>query len=160
MNPLGAIFSILGLVWGASKIMDAAFPEEQPQKIKKKVFISFDFDNDQHLKNFLLGQAKNSKSFFSFSDKSFNRHVNGDWKKVARNKIRKSDLILFMCGEKTHTATGVTAELEIAKELGKPCYFLKGYKDKRCTLPKGASEWSTDVTDWTWKNIETILRNT
>lgn len=35
---------------------------------KKKVFISFDFDNDLKLKNLLAGQAKLSDSPFEISD--------------------------------------------------------------------------------------------
>ena len=37
---------------------------------KKKVFISFDFDNDKTLKEFIVGQAKNSDSPFEMSDHS------------------------------------------------------------------------------------------
>ena len=35
---------------------------------KKKVFISFDFDNDLSLKNLLVGQAQLSDSPFEISD--------------------------------------------------------------------------------------------
>ena len=153
-----AVVGIVGAVWGIGKIVDAIFPDDQPKELKKKIFISFDFDNDQPLKHFLVGQSKNKTSSFTFSNNSFNKHVNGNWKAAARKKISESDLVLFMCGEKTHTAKGVAVELEIAKELGKPCFFLKGYKVKTCTLPKGASEWFTDITDWTWDNIESILK--
>lgn len=152
------VLGIAGIAWIASEVLSAIFPDDPPKEVKKKVFISFDFDNDQHLKHFLVGQAKNKKSTFTFSNKSFNKHVNGNWKAAARKKISESDLVFFMCGEKTHTAKGVAVELAIAKELGKPCFFLKGYKDKECTLPEGASEWFTDVTDWTWENIESILK--
>lgn len=155
---IAPVLGFVGIVWVVSEALDAIFSDSPPKEVKKKVFISFDFDNDQHLKHFLLGQAKNKKSTFTFSNKSFNKHVNGNWKAAARKKMLESDLVLFMCGEKTHTASGVAAELEIANELGKPCFFLKGYKDKDCTLPKGANEWFTDITDWTWENIESILK--
>lgn len=155
---IAPVLGVVGVVWLASEVLDTIFPNDPPKEVKKKVFISFDFDNDQSLKYFLLGQAKNKKSTFTFSNKSFNKHVTGNWKAAARKKISESDLVLFMCGEKTHTAKGVTAELEIAKELGKPCFFLKGYKDKDCTLPIGANQWFTDINDWTWENIESILK--
>jgi len=37
---------------------------------KKRVFISFDFDNDKTLKDFIIGQAKNEDSPFEVSDYS------------------------------------------------------------------------------------------
>ena len=37
---------------------------------KKKVFISFDFDNDNTLKEFIVGQAKLADSPFEVSDHS------------------------------------------------------------------------------------------
>ena len=37
---------------------------------KKKVFVSFDFDNDKTLKEFLIGQAKLADSPFEVSDHS------------------------------------------------------------------------------------------
>jgi len=37
-------------------------------KTKPRVFISFDFDNDKALKDFLVGQSKNTDSPFEISD--------------------------------------------------------------------------------------------
>ena len=37
---------------------------------KKKVFVSFDFDNDKVLKDFLIGQAKLEDSPFEVADHS------------------------------------------------------------------------------------------
>ena len=37
---------------------------------KNKVFISFDFDNDRALKEFMVGQARNADSPFEISDHS------------------------------------------------------------------------------------------
>ena len=37
---------------------------------KKKVFISYDYDNDKHYKNLLLAWDKNSDFDFGFSDQS------------------------------------------------------------------------------------------
>ena len=37
---------------------------------KKKVFVSFDFDNDKVLKEFIIGQSKLSDSPFEVSDHS------------------------------------------------------------------------------------------
>src|SRR4051812_10464036 len=46
---------------------------------KKRTFISFDYDNDQFLKEALVGQAKNADSPFDFADHSNKEHLTGDW---------------------------------------------------------------------------------
>ncbi|MFV7763307.1 hypothetical protein ACNPKZ_22545, partial [Shewanella algae] len=54
------------------------------------------------------------------------------------------------------TATGVEAELEIAKEKSKPYFLLAAYPDKTCTKPKNAL--STDkVYKWTWDNLKLLI---
>lgn len=40
--------------------------------MKKRVFISFDYDNDSDLKTLLVGQARNSDSPFEVIDMSIN----------------------------------------------------------------------------------------
>lgn len=51
---------------------------------KTKVFVSFDFDNDKVLKNFIIGQAKLADSPFEVSDHSLKEAApERDWKKNA-----------------------------------------------------------------------------
>ncbi len=38
--------------------------------MKKKVFVSFDFDHDNRLKDFIIGQARNPASPFDVADHS------------------------------------------------------------------------------------------
>lgn len=123
---------------------------------KKRVFISFDYDNDEGAKIMLAGQAKLEDSPFDFKDASVKEHLTGDWKEKIKRRMDNVDVVAVLCGEKTHTATGVSAELEIAKEKGKDYFLLAAYKDKTCTKPKSAS--STDkVYNWTWDNLKTLI---
>jgi len=123
---------------------------------KKRVFISFDYDNDEGAKIMLAGQAKLPDSPFDFNDASIKDHLTGDWKEKVKARMDKVDVVIVLCGEKTHTATGVSAELEIAKEKGKENFLLAAYSDKTCTKPKSAS--STDkMYKWTWENIKTLV---
>lgn len=50
---------------------------------KKRVFVSFDYDHDESLKNLLVGQAKNSDSPFAIFDMSIKEAISDDWKKSA-----------------------------------------------------------------------------
>src|SRR3954471_17418709 len=99
---------------------------------KKRVFISFDYDNDETLKTFLVGQSKHEDSPFELADWSIKEPINGDWKKKARSRIKATDVMVVICGLNTSSATGVSAELTIALEESVPYFLLKGYKDKTC----------------------------
>jgi hypothetical protein len=123
---------------------------------KKKVFISFDYDHDETLKNFLVGQAKLDDSPFELADWSIKEHIDGDWKAKARTRIKSVDIVVVLCGEHTGTASGVSAELSIAKEEGIPYFLLAGYSEKTNIRPKAAS--STDkLYNWTWPNLKALI---
>jgi len=101
----------------------------------------------------LAGQAKLPGSTFDFVDASVKEHLSGDWKEKVRKRMQNVDLVLVLCGEKTDKATGVTAEVEIAKECGKRLIYIGAYSDKNCVLPKGAG-WFDSVSPWTWDNLK------
>jgi hypothetical protein len=123
---------------------------------KKKVFISFDYDHDESLKNFLVGQAKHEDSPFELADWSIKEAMSGDWKAKAKTRIRSVDLVVVMCGEYTASATGVSAELEIAQEEGINYFLLNGYSDKTCVKPKAAKV-SDKIYKWTWDNLKSLI---
>ncbi len=123
---------------------------------KKRVFISFDFDHDEDLRNLLVGQAKNPDSPFDIADWSVKEHLTGDWKEKVRERIRRTDLTIVICGEWTHTATGVAEELRITREEGKPYFLLWGRAGKKCTKPKTALP-SDKIYKWTWDNLKKLI---
>ena len=123
---------------------------------KKRVFVSFDYDNDARLKDLLVGQSKNEESPFELADWSIKEHMTGDWKEKARKRIRSVDIVCVLCGERTHTATGVAAELTLAQEEGKPYFLLKGYSAKTCTKPSSAKS-GDKMYDWTWDNLKKLI---
>lgn len=100
---------------------------------KTKVFISFDFDHDKDLKNLYVGQSKHDDTPFEIRDMSVKQALPGDWKAKVRPKIQNGDQVVVICGEYTHTASGVSAEIEIAQELGKPYFLLWGRNGKTCS---------------------------
>lgn len=123
---------------------------------KKRAFISFDYDHDEGAKIMLAGQAKFPDSPFEFKDNSVRDHLTGDWQKNVRRRMDNVDVVIVLCGEKTHTASGVADELEIAKSKNKPYFLLAAYADKACTKPTAAS--STDkLYKWTWPNLKALV---
>jgi len=122
----------------------------------KRAFISFDFDHDEDLRTLLVGQAKNPDTPFEITDWSVKEAMTGDWKEKARRRIRQVDLVIVVCGEYTHTATGVSAELNIARDEKKPYFLLWGRKDKTCTKPTAAA--ATDkIYTWSWDGLKALI---
>jgi|SRR6266478_6621225 len=122
----------------------------------KRAFISFDFDHDQDLRMLLIGQAKNPDTPFEIQDASVKDHMTGDWKEKVRARISRADLTIVICGQSTHTATGVAAELSITREQKKPYFLLWGRADKPCTKPTTALL-SDQVYKWTWDNLKALI---
>ena len=95
----------------------------------KRAFISFDFDMIPVLK-YYWSAKQSTDTPFSIADFSIKEAISSDWKAKARTRIRGCDVVIVLCGEYTHTASGVSAELSIAQEENVPYFLLKGYSDK------------------------------
>jgi hypothetical protein len=122
---------------------------------KARLFISFDYDNDETLKTFLIGQSKNPDTPFDVTDASVKEHLTGDWEAKVRSRISNADVVCVLCGTRTHTAKGVAIELAITKGLKKPYFLLKGYSQAACTKPSGAD--GDKMYDWTWDNLKLLI---
>jgi len=123
---------------------------------KKRVFISFDVENDEGTKTMLAGQANLADSPFDFKDASIKEHLTGDWKDKVRRRMDNIDVVIVLCGEHTNEASGVASELSIAKEKGVPYFLLAGYADKNCKKPTSASS-ADKLYKWTWDNVKSLI---
>lgn len=124
---------------------------------KARVFISFDFDHDEDLRNLLVGQAKNPDSPFELADWSVKERIDDNWRDKVRSRIRKCEQVIVICGEYTDTATGVSEELRITQEEEKPYFLLQGRRDKICRKPKAAKN-DDDIYSWTWDNLKNLIK--
>ncbi len=125
----------------------------------KRAFISFDFDHDEDLRNLLVGQAKHPDSPFEIQNWSVKEPMTGDWKAKVRPRIRATDLTIVLCGESTHTAAGVAAELTMTREEDQPYFLLWGRNGKECTKPMSATA-ADKVYKWTWDNLKVLIDGT
>lgn len=122
---------------------------------KTRVFVSFDFDNDKTLKEFIIGQAKHDDSPFEVADHSLKEAApDRDWEAKARAAISRSDKFIVMLGSKTAKAPGVLKEVAMARELKKTMFQIIGYKDGSATwaVPNGGQTYS-----WSWDNLKKLL---
>jgi len=123
---------------------------------KPRAFISFDFDHDEDLRNLLVVQAMNPDSPFEIKDRSLKEQLTGDWKDKVRRRMDNIDVVIVICGEATHRANGVAAELAIARQAKKPYFLLTGRSDKTCAKPTTALE-SDKMYKWTWDNLKALI---
>ena len=123
--------------------------------MKSKVFVSFDFDNDRKLKDFIIGQAKLPDSPFEIIDHSLKEAApERSWEQKAHTAIAKSDIVIVMVGEKTHQAEGVLKEVRMARNLKKRIVQVIGYQNRNYTAVPGAGR----LYSWNWENLKNLLR--
>ena len=122
---------------------------------KVPVFISYDFDHDATLKEFLVGQAKHDDSPFFIEDWSI-KDPSRDWKDRAKSRITRADQVIVICGKHTETATGVNVEIELAREVSTPYFLLAGYSDGGNKKPTAALS-ADKMYKWTWDNLKTLI---
>ena len=121
---------------------------------KKRVFFSFDFDEDQSLKHHMVGQMKLSDSPFEAADWSMKEAApQRNWEQEAEAKIRRSDVVVVLVGPRTHKAPGVLKEVAIARRLGKPIVQIIGYRDASPSAVPNAGR----LLRWTWPNMTNVL---
>lgn len=106
---------------------------------KKKIFISYDYDNDKHYKNLLVAWDKNGLFDFSFYDGSVTTPVNSTnaaaIKRVISQRISASPRFLCIVGKHTHKSDWVAWEIDKAVELKKKIIAVK--TDRSNTTPNG-----------------------
>ena len=122
----------------------------------QRVFISFDYDNDEDLKNALVGQARYPSSPFQIADWSVKESLPGNWKAKVQDRMRQTSIVAVMCGHRTHTAKGVAAEIQIAQALQKPYFLLAGRSSGNNTKPTTAKP-TDKMYRWTWDNLVALL---
>lgn len=121
---------------------------------KKRAFISYDFDNDKALKDFIIGQAHLSDSPFEVVDTSLKEAAPmKTWEDKARAAINRSDIVIVMVGPNTYRAPGVLKEVKMAREEGIKIVQVIGYKDGNYTAVPDAGR----LYAWNWDNLKGLL---
>ena len=116
------------------------------------IFVSFEFDKDNDLRNSFYRQAK-EHTHHRIKNCSLNEaYPDKEWKKKAREAIRGCDIVIVLIGQDTHNAPGVEVETDMARSLGKPIIQVRPK-----TRPyKGLSSLD-DPIPWKWKRINKEL---
>ncbi len=122
--------------------------------VKRRVFVSFDFDNDRQLKDFIIGQSRLSDSPFEIADHSLKEAApERSWEEKAQAAIIRSDIVIVMVGSNTYRASGVLKEVKMAREAGIKIVQVIGYKDGNYTAVPNAGT----LYRWNWENLKKLL---
>ena len=116
------------------------------------IFVSFEFDKDQDLKNNFYKQA-DEHTQHRIRNRSLNEAYPDDkWKKKAKDAIAGCDVVVVLIGEDTQNAPGVIVETDMARSLGKPVIQIRpqGRPYKGLTRLE-------DPIPWKWKTINAAL---
>ena len=114
-----------------------------------RVFMSFDRDRDRDLHERLIRQCRGTDSPFEVADWSGRDSGSGGSgsDESLRARIAQVDAVVVICGEHTDSAIGVSLELRIAQDEGKPYLLIWGRRELTCTKPLGAKP---DDSMYTW----------
>lgn len=124
--------------------------------MKTNVFVSFDFEHDRDLRDLLQVQGNDPDARFKVTDCSVEPLQTNAWKLKIRERIKRVDQVIFICGERTSRAKGVGLEFAITREEGKPYFLLQGRANKSSLKPHRAAS-SDKVYGWTPKNLQILI---
>ena len=121
---------------------------------KKRVFVSFDFDRDKVIKDFIIGQSRLPDSPFEVIDHSLKEAApEREWESKAERAIRRSEVVIVMVGPNTYRASGVLKEVRMARENDISIFQVIGYKDGNYTAVPNAGR----LYRWDWENLKNLL---
>lgn len=122
-----------------------------------RVFISFAIE-DRVLRDFLVGQKKNSTNVIEFTDYSVKEPWSSQWKTNCRARIKGCAGMIGIVTKNTPNADGQLWELKCAIDEGVPLLLIHGHSDAAKRLVKlPAPITGKRVNNWTEANIVSFL---
>ena len=116
------------------------------------IFVSFEFDKDQDLKNNFYRQAKEETNHRIRDCSLHEFYPDEAWKNKARNAIRKCDVVVVLIGQNTQNAPGVIVETDMARSLGKPIIQVRPQR-----RPYNGLTRLSEPIPWKWPRITVEL---
>ena len=116
------------------------------------IFVSFEFDKDQNLKNSFFEQAKKYSPHRVRNSSLNESYPDENWKSKARAAIRECDVVIVLIGQDTHNAQGVRVETDMAHSFGKPVIQVRSQG-----RPYNGLTRLGEPIPWRWKTINARL---
>lgn len=122
-----------------------------------RVFISFAIE-DRNLRDFLVGQKRNTRTSIDFTDYSVKAPWSSSWKTRCRQRIKSCRGIIGIITPNTPRADGQLWELKCAIDENIPLMLIHGHRvpeRKLTTLPSVISGRLINI--WTEDNVVNFL---
>lgn len=124
---------------------------------QRKVFISFPVE-DMRYRDFLVSQAKNKRSPFSFIDMSVKEPwTHQVWKRRCREKIKQCDGMIVLLSRNSWHSGGSRWEIRCAREEGIPVIGMHIKKDDKGAIPPELQ--GRKIIEWNWYNLERAIKS-
>ena len=129
--------------------------DKKAKDVRKRIFISFAIEDVQY-RDYLVQQARNSKSPFDFIDMSVKQKWNeNEWKQKCRTKIKRCDGVIALLSNNTYKAGGARWEMKCAIEEKVKIIGMHIKKnDKRAIPPELKGK---KIIEWNWDNLEKFI---
>jgi hypothetical protein len=146
---------IIGAGIGAL-LLKALFDGEDEEQGDKKLFVSFAVEDSKY-RDFLVAQAKNEKTPFSFIDMSVKQPWNeSEWKRKCRKKIKSCDGMIVLLSKKTWHSGGSRWEIKCANEEGVPVIGMHIKKNDKGAIPPELE--GSRIIEWSWDNLSQSIK--
>ena len=116
------------------------------------IFVSFEFDKDNDLKNNFYQQAKIETQHRVRNCSLNEAYPDEAWKNEARKAIRECDVVVVLIGQDTQNAQGVIVETDMARSLNKPTIQIRPQG-----RPYNGLTRLEEPISWRWRTINAKL---
>lgn len=123
--------------------------------LKKRVYMAFD-PGDEKVQQNVVVQSKSYDCPFRLLDRSSNKAAPEQWEAEARRLIASCDCLFVLCGATTNQSKLVAQELQLAQELGKRYYLLRGSRIGPLTRPYNAKP-TDEIWTFCWPTIMALM---
>ena len=117
-----------------------------------RIFVCFEFDRDEDLKNNFYEQAREHTQHRVRNCSLNEAYPDEQWKKKAKKAIVECDVVVVLIGKDTHNAQGVIVETDIARSLHKPTFQIRPRGRPYNGLPR-----LEEPIPWKWITINAKL---
>ena len=123
-------------------------------KTRRQIFLSFEFERDAARRGTFIDQAKEHCEFAIVDNSLPSAQHDERWRRMAREKIRSSHVVLVLLGPDTFNAPGVKDELGLAGEARCPVVQLMPQDKNYGLVAKNGP-----VCEYRWDTINRMLRD-
>ena len=127
--------------------------------MSRRVFISYEYDQDQEFVNGIRGMLANPNIDIDFYNESVIVPINsfnaGYIKQKIKEKISRVSLVLCIVGQDTHSSEWVAWEVKTAIALGKQVIFMRRKDNYTSRMPASVLS-NREIYNWNLEWLKTL----